>query len=258
MSQVVRPSVVTPQTRRYISGALGIVFLIMFAAWEVINYWTTEAGATMMMGFSRAEVGWWLASPGWWIRWLALAMVGLDVFHLVIFFIDRLVPDIVPEEANLLTWFAWGIVTLADVTFSIYTFGYQFETGVAAGTTRGPQIFAGFLSYAPFIVAFMTWGMTFFMVSAGRSFLASAFGLPSRPRVPKLYIPRPGGTTQAPPPPPKGGPQPQPKPQGQPFRQPSVRGGGPEPDPETQAMLDAFRGAPSDGGKPFHPVGGGK
>lgn len=244
-----QPSVVSPEARRWIIGFIGVVFLAMFAAWEVVNFWTTEVGMAMMMGLNPASIDW--TGVGWWVRLIAVGMVGLDVFHLIIFFMDRLVPDLIPEDANTISWAAWAIVTTMDMVLSVYTFGFQFEQGVAAGTTRGPAVFQDFLQYAPFIVSLMTWGMTFFMVSIGRSFLAAAFGLPPRKPTPPRPQPQHHGSEnhkqpQVSTPVPQVHKSQQFRPVNQPQRQasppqPQRGGSGEKVDPDVQAILDEFK-----------------
>ena len=233
---------ISPGTRSAIRFVIGLIFLVIFAGWEWLNFWTSETGLNMMMGYREGQV---IA----WIRLFALAIVGMDVLHLAVFFLDRLVPEVMPDEVHTLSWVAWGIVTLGDVVLSWYTLGLQYETGLAQRAVQAPAAIQDFLMWGPIVLSFVMWGMAFFAITVGRALIASALGLggfkPPKPHVQPVQPHQPNKghqkpTHQQPTIHPVGKPADRSK-QPQPYR-PTPRPGfdklNPSPAPDKQ--LDAF------------------
>lgn len=156
------------QTRTIIASILTLIFTVGFILWETFNWFTTDEGLRLMMG-----------GDFWWINLLAGLVVGVEIAALLAYLANRYLSEefTIPQEAVLWTVVAWVLTSLPDILLTWYTLAYQIETATAQGLVRGPVQVANATGVFPWIIAFMTWGITLAVMKVMQSGLGVAFQL---------------------------------------------------------------------------------
>lgn len=193
---------VSPNLRRNVVAANGLITIMFWFGWQVINYWSTAEGLNLYFGYGIAQdvVQYFSVSgENWWVTVFATIIVGMDVMALVIFLMNAVfvTPDgkpLVDAEFAKSIFGGWLIATAFDALLTWYVFAYRAEQSILAGAMRGPEM-AGSAAIGqaiPWGLTAMSWLASYFMLQSTKS-AARAVLTGAPPQAPARPKPQGGG-----------------------------------------------------------------